>query len=109
MRKLVHFASLPVLFCALALAAPSVARPTSTVWTAALSSGQEVPKQVVSERTPRTTTFKLGAQRCQPEVSRLTFMKLDRGCDRRTHPPRREGRVGERGRSFRSARPAEPS
>ena len=33
--------------CALSLAALSVAATTGTVWTAALSSGQEVPKQVV--------------------------------------------------------------
>ena len=33
--------------CAMALAALSLAAPQKTVWTAALSSGQEVPKQVV--------------------------------------------------------------
>lgn len=35
--------------CALALAAGSLASGRSTVWTAALSSGQEVPKQVVKD------------------------------------------------------------
>jgi hypothetical protein len=33
--------------CAVALAVLSVAATTSTVWTAALSSGQEIPKQAV--------------------------------------------------------------
>jgi hypothetical protein len=35
--------------CALALAALSLAAAQTTVWTAALSSGQEVPKQVVKD------------------------------------------------------------
>jgi hypothetical protein len=35
--------------CTLALAALSLAGTRSTVWTAALSSGQEVPKQVVKD------------------------------------------------------------
>jgi len=35
--------------CALALAALSLAATQKTVWTAALSSGQEVPKQVVKD------------------------------------------------------------
>jgi hypothetical protein len=35
--------------CALALAALSLAATHTTVWTAALSSGQEVPKQVVKD------------------------------------------------------------
>jgi hypothetical protein len=35
--------------CALTLAALSLAAAHSTVWTAALSSGQEVPKQVVKD------------------------------------------------------------
>jgi hypothetical protein len=35
--------------CALALAALSLAATGTTVWTAALSSGQEVPKQVVKD------------------------------------------------------------
>ena len=35
--------------CALALAALSLAASQTTVWTAALSSGQEVPKQVVKD------------------------------------------------------------
>ena len=48
MRKLVGlFAAGAV--CALALAALSLAATRTTVWTAALSSGQEVPKQVVKD------------------------------------------------------------
>ena len=35
--------------CALVLSAPSLAAPRTTTWTAALSSGQEVPKQVVKD------------------------------------------------------------
>jgi len=35
--------------CALALAALSLAAARTTVWTAALSSGQEIPKQVVKD------------------------------------------------------------
>src|SRR2546426_6248119 len=48
MRKLVTlFAAGAV--CALALSALSSAATRTTVWTAALSSGQEVPKQVVKD------------------------------------------------------------
>jgi len=46
MRKLVTLLAAGAV-CALALAALSLAAARSTVWTAALSSGQEVPKQVV--------------------------------------------------------------
>jgi hypothetical protein len=46
MRKLVTLLAAGVV-CALALAALSAAGTRKTVWTAALSSGQEVPKQVV--------------------------------------------------------------
>jgi hypothetical protein len=46
MRKLVTLLTAGVI-CALALAALSAAGTQKTVWTAALSSGQEVPKQVV--------------------------------------------------------------
>ena len=48
MRRLVSlFAAGAV--CALALAALSLGAAQTTVWTAALSSGQEVPKQVVKD------------------------------------------------------------
>ncbi len=46
MRKLVTLVAAGVV-CALALTALSAAATRTTVWTAALSSGQEVPKQVV--------------------------------------------------------------
>ncbi len=46
MRKLVTLVAAGVV-CALALTALSAAATRKTVWTAALSSGQEVPKQVV--------------------------------------------------------------
>jgi hypothetical protein len=46
MRKLVTLLAAGVV-CALGLAALSAAGTRKTVWTAALSSGQEVPKQVV--------------------------------------------------------------
>jgi hypothetical protein len=48
MRKLVTLLVAGAV-CALALAALSLAASSSTVWTAALSSGQEVPKQVVRD------------------------------------------------------------
>ena len=48
MRKLVTLLAAGGV-CALALAAFSFAAGRSTVWTAALSSGQEVPKQVVKD------------------------------------------------------------
>jgi hypothetical protein len=47
-RKLVTLLAAGVV-CTLALAALSLAATRSTVWTAALSSGQEVPKQVVKD------------------------------------------------------------
>jgi hypothetical protein len=47
-RKLVALFTAGAL-CALALAALSLAAARTTVWTAALSSGQEVPKQVVKD------------------------------------------------------------
>jgi CHRD domain-containing protein len=48
MRKLIVFAALGAV-AAFAAAALAVAAPQKTVWTAALSSGQEVPKQVVKD------------------------------------------------------------
>lgn len=48
MRKLVTLLTAGAV-CALALAALSLAATHTTVWTAALSSGQEVPKQVVKD------------------------------------------------------------
>lgn len=48
MKKLVALFAAGAVF-ALALAALSLAASSSTVWTAALSSGQEVPKQVVKD------------------------------------------------------------
>jgi hypothetical protein len=48
MRKLV-IAVTAVAVCASAFTALSLAGKTSTVWTAALSSGQEIPKQVVKD------------------------------------------------------------
>ena len=48
MRKLVTLLAASAL-CALALAALSLAAARTTIWTAALSSGQEVPKQVVKD------------------------------------------------------------
>jgi hypothetical protein len=48
MRKLVTL-FIAGAVCGLALSAPSLAATRTTVWTAALSSGQEVPKQVVKD------------------------------------------------------------
>ena len=48
MRKLVTLLAAGAV-CVLALATLSLAAARSTVWTAALSSGQEVPKQVVKD------------------------------------------------------------
>ncbi len=48
MRKLVPILAAGAL-CALVLAGLSLAGSRATVWTAALSSGQEVPKQVVKD------------------------------------------------------------
>jgi hypothetical protein len=48
MKKLISLLS-AVAVCALALSALSGAAITTTTWTAALSSGQEVPKQVVKD------------------------------------------------------------
>jgi hypothetical protein len=47
-RKLVALITAGAL-CALAVAALSLAATRATVWTAALSSGQEIPKQVVKD------------------------------------------------------------
>ncbi len=96
MRKLVISLAAGAV-CALALAALSVARPTSTVWTAALSSGQEVPKQVVKNAAAHGL-FK-GTLSGDSWGIRTHLREADRWCDRRTHPPRGEGRVGERRRS----------
>ncbi|MFL5912523.1 MAG: CHRD domain-containing protein [Gaiellaceae bacterium] len=48
MRKLVALITVGAV-CALAVAALSLAATRSTVWTAALSSGQEIPKQSVKD------------------------------------------------------------
>lgn len=60
--------------CALALAALSVAATQTTVWTAALSSGQEVPKQVVKD-TAAHGLFK-GTLSGTTLKWKLTFAKL---------------------------------
>src|SRR5947208_8166386 len=73
MRKLVGlFAAGAV--CALALAAFSLAATRTTIWTAALSSGQEVPKQVV-KNTAAHGLFK-GTVSGGKLKWRLTFAKL---------------------------------
>jgi hypothetical protein len=59
---------------ALALAALSLAATSSTVWTAALSSGQEVPKQVVRD-TAAHGLFK-GTLSGSKLKWKLTFAKL---------------------------------
>ncbi|SRR5713226_4433341 len=60
--------------CALALAALSGASVSTTVWTAALSSGQEVPKQVVKDRAAHGL-FK-GTLNGHKLKWKLTFAKL---------------------------------
>jgi hypothetical protein len=60
--------------CALAVAALSLAATRSTVWTAALSSGQEVPKQVVKD-TAAHGQFK-GTLTGSTLKWKLTFAKL---------------------------------
>jgi CHRD domain len=73
MRKLIAlFAAGAV--CALALAALSLAASQTTVWTAALSSGQEVPKQVVKD-TAAHGLFK-GTLSGTTLKWKLTFAKL---------------------------------
>ncbi len=60
--------------CALALAALSLGAARATVWTAALSSGQEVPKQVVRD-TAAHGLFK-GTLSGHTLKWKLTFAKL---------------------------------
>lgn len=73
MKKLVAlFAAVAV--CALALAALSLAATQTTVWTAALSSGKEVPKQVVKD-TAAHGLFK-GTLSGTTLKWKLTFAKL---------------------------------
>jgi hypothetical protein len=60
--------------CALALTALSLASASKTVWTAALSSGQEVPKQVVKD-TAAHGLFK-GTLSGSNLKWKLTFAKL---------------------------------
>jgi hypothetical protein len=60
--------------CALALSALSVAATRTTVWTAALSSGQEVPRQVVKD-TAAHGLFK-GTLSGSKLSWKLTFAKL---------------------------------
>ena len=60
--------------CALALAALSAAATRSTVWTAALTSGQEVPKQVVKNSSAHGL-FK-GTLSGKKLTWTLTFSKL---------------------------------
>ena len=60
--------------CVLVLAALSVAAPKSTVWTAALSSGKEVPAQVVKD-APAHGLFK-GTLTGNSLKFTLTFAKL---------------------------------
>jgi phage-related minor tail protein len=73
MRKLVSLLAAGAV-CALALAALSLAATRSTVWTAALSSGQEVPKQVVKD-TAAHGLFK-GTLTGTKLKWKLTFAKL---------------------------------
>jgi hypothetical protein len=73
MRKLTSLLAAGAV-CALALAALSLASVRTTVWTAALSSGQEVPKQVVRD-TAAHGLFK-GTLSGHTLRWRLTFAKL---------------------------------
>ena len=73
MRKLVALITVGAV-CALAVAALSLAATRSTVWTAALSSGQEVPKQVVKD-TAAHGLFK-GTLTGSTLKWKLTFAKL---------------------------------
>ena len=78
--------------CALGLTAFSGAATKKTVWTAALSSGQEVPKQVVkmaaapARSRELTGTTLTGSRPCEP----------DRAGDRRAHPLGSQGEGRER-------------
>jgi hypothetical protein len=72
-RKLVALITAGAL-CALAVAALSLAATRATVWTAALSSGQEIPKQVVKD-TAAHGQFK-GTLTGSTLKWRLTFSKL---------------------------------
>lgn len=60
--------------CALGLTALALAAPQKTVWTAALSSGQEVPKQVV--KTPAAHGLFKGTLNGSTLTWKLTFSKL---------------------------------
>ena len=73
MRKLIALLAAGAI-CALALAALSLAATQSTVWTAALSSGQEIPKQVVKD-TAAHGLFK-GTLTGTTLKWKLTFAKL---------------------------------
>ena len=73
MRKLVSVSAAGAA-CALALAALSLGAARTTVWTAALSSGQEVPKQVVRDAAAHGL-FK-GTLRGHALKWKLTFAKL---------------------------------
>jgi hypothetical protein len=73
MRKLVTLLAAGAV-CALALTALSLAASRTTVWTAALSSGQEVPKQVVKD-TAAHGLFK-GTLTGNTLKWKLTFAKL---------------------------------
>jgi hypothetical protein len=73
MRKLVALLTVGAV-CALALAALSLGATRTTVWTAALSSGQEVPKQVVKD-TAAHGQFKATLSGTKLKW-KLTFAKL---------------------------------
>ena len=73
MRKLVALFAAGAI-SALALAALSFGAARATVWTAALSSGQEVPKQVV--KTPAAHGLFKGTLTGHTLKWRLTFAKL---------------------------------
>jgi hypothetical protein len=73
MRKLVALLAAGAV-CALTLAALSTGATRTTVWTAALSSGQEIPKQVVKD-TAAHGTFK-GTLSGNKLKWKLTFAKL---------------------------------
>jgi len=73
MKKLVTVIAAGVV-CTLVLAALSFAAPQKTVWTAALSSGQEVPKQVV--KTPAAHGLFKATLSGTTLKWKLTFAKL---------------------------------
>ncbi len=92
MRKLVTLVAAGVV-CALALTALSAAATRKTVWTAALSSGQEVPKQVVKNAAAHGL-FK-GTLSGNKLKWKLTFAKLT-GPATQSAPPAPAARPARR-------------